>query len=155
MASAPASQTAAAAAGPIVVPIAGLAIEIAARAHAGKNRFDIRLDPPELGRIDVRLDVDREGKVTSHLVVERAETLALLRRDAPELERSLQQAGLKTADNALQFTKSDQSFATRAPILTNAPAGVAGIVPIRPAAGRCHQERRTPARHWSGVDIRV
>ena len=39
-----------------IVPIAGLAIEIAGKALAGKNRFEIRLDPPELGRIDVRLD---------------------------------------------------------------------------------------------------
>ena len=37
------------------------------RADAGIKRFEIRLDPPELGRIDVRLDVDRDGKVTSHL----------------------------------------------------------------------------------------
>jgi flagellar hook-length control protein FliK len=44
------AQDAAAAA----VPLAGLAVEIAARAQAGHNRFEIRLDPPELGRIDVR-----------------------------------------------------------------------------------------------------
>src|SRR5262249_58012007 len=47
------------------VPIAGLALQIAARAQAGNNRFEIRLDPPELGRIDVRLGVDREGRVSS------------------------------------------------------------------------------------------
>lgn len=95
------------------VPIAGLAVEIAARAQAGGNRFEIRLDPPELGRIDVRLDVDRSGQVTSRLVVEKAETLDLLRRDAAELERALQQAGLKTAENGMQFTLRDQSFAGR------------------------------------------
>ena len=78
------------------VPIAGLAVEIVARAQDGPKRFEIRLDPPELGRIDVRLDVDHAGKVTSRLVVERAETLDLLRRDAPQLERALQQAGLNT-----------------------------------------------------------
>jgi hypothetical protein len=93
---------------PVAVPIAGLAVEIASHALAGKNRFEIRLDPPELGRIDVRLDVDRDGKVTSRLVVDRPETLDMLRRDAPALERSLQQAGLKTADDALQFSLRDQ-----------------------------------------------
>jgi len=105
-----AAPTAAAAtsATPTAIPIAGLAVEIASHAHAGKNRFEIRLDPPELGRIDVRLDVDREGKVTSRLVVDRPETLDILRRDAPALERSLQQAGLKTADDALQFSLRDQ-----------------------------------------------
>jgi flagellar hook-length control protein FliK len=95
----------------VLVPIAGLAIEFAARLQAGRNRFEIRLDPPELGRVDVLLDVDREGNVTSRLVVERTETLDLLRRDASQLERALQQAGLKTADNSLQFSLRDQSSA--------------------------------------------
>ena len=63
-------------------PAAGLAVEIAARAQTGQNRFEIRLDPPELGRIDVRLDIDSSGQVTSRLVVERADTLEHLRRDS-------------------------------------------------------------------------
>lgn len=89
------------------VPLAGLAVEIAGKALAGKNRFEIRLDPPELGRIDVRLDVDRNGHVTSRLIAERPETLDLLRRDASGLERALQDAGLKTSDNGLQFSLRD------------------------------------------------
>jgi flagellar hook-length control protein FliK len=90
------------------VPVAGLAVEITGQAQAGRNRFEIRLDPPELGRIDVRLDVHKDGQVTSRLVVEKAETLDLLRRDAPQLERALQDAGLKTSDNGLQFSLRDQ-----------------------------------------------
>jgi flagellar hook-length control protein FliK len=92
------------------IPLSGVAIEIAGKALAGKNRFDIRLDPPELGRIEVRLDVDRDGNVTSRLTVDRADTLDLLRRDASGLERALQDAGLKTADNSLQFSLRDQSM---------------------------------------------
>jgi flagellar hook-length control protein FliK len=94
---------------PTPVPIAGLAVEIAARASAGKNRFEIRLDPPELGRIDVRLDIDKHGHVTSRLIVEKAETLDLLRRDAPHLERALQDAGLKTSGDGLQFSLQQQT----------------------------------------------
>jgi flagellar hook-length control protein FliK len=85
-------------------------VEIAGKALAGKNRFEIRLDPPELGRIEVRLDVDRNGNVTSRLTVDRADTLDLLRRDASGLERALQDAGLKTGDNGLQFSLRDQSM---------------------------------------------
>jgi len=92
------------------IPVAGLAIEIAGKALAGKNRFEIRLDSPELGRIEVRLDVDRDGNVTSRLTVERAETYDLLRRDADGLERALQDAGLKTTENGLQFSLRDQSL---------------------------------------------
>lgn len=95
------------------VALESLAVEIATRAQAGNTRFEIRLDPPELGRIDVRLDIDRSGQVTSRLLVERAETLDVLRRDAHQLERALQDAGLKTSDNALQFSLRDQAFADR------------------------------------------
>jgi chemotaxis protein MotD len=92
--------------------MAGIAVEIATQAQAGKNRFEIRLDPPELGRIDVRLHVDNGGNVTSRLTVERPETLDLLRRDAPQLERALQHAGLNT-EGGLQFSLRDQNFANR------------------------------------------
>ncbi len=92
------------------IPLAGVAMEIAGKALAGKNRFDIRLDPPELGRIEVRLDVDRDGNVTSRMTVDRADTLDLLRRDSTGLERALQDAGLKTNDNSLQFSLRDQSM---------------------------------------------
>ena len=83
---------------------------LAGNAHAGKNNFAIRLDPPELGRIEVKLSVDRQGQVTSHLIADRADTLDLLRRDASGLERALQDAGLKTAGDGLQFSLRDQSF---------------------------------------------
>lgn len=106
-----ASTATQAAAAPVAnaVPISGIAVEIAAHARAGGNRFEIRLDPPELGRIDVRLDVDKNGQVTTHLRVDRVETLDMLRRDAQNLERTLQDAGLKMSGNALNFSLRDQS----------------------------------------------
>ena len=78
-------------------------------ARSGKSRFEIRLDPAELGRIDVRIDVDRHGQVTSHLTVEKPETLSMLRQDAPQLQRALNDAGLSTGDGGLQFSLRDQS----------------------------------------------
>ena len=91
------------------VPLSGLAMEIAASAKSGKSRFEIRLDPAELGRIDVRIDVDRNGQVTSHLTVDRPETLSLLRQDATQLQRALDNAGLQTGNAGLQFSLRDQS----------------------------------------------
>jgi hypothetical protein len=88
-----------------------VAFEVARQFQSGNSRFQIRLDPPELGRIDVRLDVDRDGHVTSRLVVDRADTLDLLKRDAAQLERALQQAGLKMSDNALEFALRQHAFA--------------------------------------------
>jgi chemotaxis protein MotD len=91
------------------VPLSGLAMEIAASAKSGKSRFEIRLDPADLGRIDVRIDVDRNGQVTSHLTVERPETLSMLRQDANQLQRALDNAGLSTGNSGLQFSLRDQS----------------------------------------------
>jgi flagellar hook-length control protein FliK len=112
-ASAPSIGTAASATanGSNTVPVAGLAVAIASRAQAGSSQFDFRLDPPELGRIEVRLGVDSDGRVTSHVTVDRADTLQLLQDQQPQLQQALDQAGLKTADNGLQFTLRDQSFA--------------------------------------------
>jgi flagellar hook-length control protein FliK len=143
--------------GSAAVPVAGLAIEIAARAQAGNNRFDIRLDPPELGRIDVRLDVDRSGQVTTRLVVEKAETLDLLRRDAPELERALQQAGLKTGDSGLQFALRDQTAGGQ-DSGENWRSNVAKLVvsdPEMTAAETAAAGYGRSLRLGTGIDIRV
>jgi hypothetical protein len=155
-AQAPAAPTIAAAAA--AVPIAGVAVEIAAHARAGSNRFEIRLDPPDLGRIDVRLDVDRQGNVTSHLVVERSATLDMLRRDAPQLERALQDAGLKTSADGLQFSLRDQGAgAQNQSFQDNATARAARvIVPTKeiPPVDTVRTYGRLLGPN-GGVDIRV
>lgn len=136
------------------VPIEGLAVEITTRAKEGKNRFEIRLDPPELGRIDVRLDIDRQGNVTSRLLVDRADTLDLLRRDFNSLERALNDAGLKTDSGSLQFAMRDQSFAGSGQQQQNESGRSARVVvpgevePIQNIA-------RYNLALRSGVDIRV
>jgi chemotaxis protein MotD len=149
-------QPGAAASDQAAVPIAGLAVEIAARAQSGSNRFEIRLDPPDLGRIDVRLDIDRDGHVTSRLMVEKPETLDLLRRDAPELERALQQAGLKTGDSGLQFALRDQSFGQNQP--GNSSPSTAKLVvadPEMPPVETVPGVYSRALRLGTGIDIRV
>jgi flagellar hook-length control protein FliK len=105
----PATQLSVTAATAAAVPLNGLALQIAVSAQSGRSRFEIRLDPAELGRIDIRIDVDRHGQLTSHLTVEKPETLAMLRQDAPQLQRALDNAGFKTGDSGLQFSLRDQS----------------------------------------------
>ncbi|HVM97250.1 MAG TPA: flagellar hook-length control protein FliK, partial [Candidatus Acidoferrales bacterium] len=135
------------------IPLAGLPVEIATQARSGNNRFEIRLDPPELGRIDVRLDIDTKGNVTSRLMVERPETLDLLRRDAPQLERALQDAGLKTSDQGLQFSLRDQTFART----DRMPSATTHLVPDDDGTTSAiiQQSYRPRAGLGGGVDIRV
>jgi len=137
------------------IPLAGVAVEIAGKALAGKNRFEIRLDPPELGRIEVRLDVDRNGNVTSRLTVDRPETLDLLRSDASGLERALQDAGLKTADNSLQFSLRDQSMNQQQANGNSDAAQVIVKDESLPSLDAIPQNYGRLAGLGSGLDIRV
>lgn len=73
----------------------------------GQTQFQMRLDPPELGRVDVDLKVAHDGRVHAHLIVDRPETLDLFMRDQRGLERALQNAGLDTNADNLSFSLND------------------------------------------------
>ena len=139
------------------VPLAGVPIEIVSMAQSGKNHFEIRLDPPELGRIEVRLDVDRDGHTTTRLIADRSDTLDLLRRDASGLERALQDAGLKTSDNGLQFSLRDQTAGRQQQNNTPTPGATQIVVqdsalPVNDAVQR-NYSRLAGLR--GGIDITV
>ena len=92
------------------VNVPQVAFEVVRQFQAGNTRFQIRLDPPELGRIDVKLDVDQSGTVNARMTVERAETLDLMQRDRPALERALAQAGLDGSKTNLEFSLRQNPF---------------------------------------------
>ncbi|MGN6490022.1 MAG: flagellar hook-length control protein FliK, partial [Devosia sp.] len=87
-----------------------VAFEVARQFEAGNSRFQIRLDPPEMGRVDVRLDLDKHGSVNARLFVERPETLDLMLRDQRALQQALQQAGLDTSKTSLEFSLRQSPF---------------------------------------------
>jgi flagellar hook-length control protein FliK len=155
--STPAPQLTVTASNTAAVPLNGLALQIAVTAQSGSSRFEIRLDPAELGRIDVRIDLDRHGQITSHLTVEKPETLAMLRQDAPQLQRALDNAGFRTGDHGLQFSLRDQSSSNQ-----NGGSAAGGqahrliiseddVVPVT-IAGRTYGR---VTGQGGGVDIRV
>ncbi len=88
-----------------------VAFEVARQFEAGNTKFQIRLDPAELGRIDVKLDLDKNGTVNAHMVVERPETLDLMMRDQRALQQALQQTGLDTSKTNLEFSLRQNPFA--------------------------------------------
>lgn len=136
--------------------IHGLAVDIASKAHAGGRRFEIRLDPPELGRVDVRLEVEKDGTVTTRLMVERAETLDLLQRDSRQLERALQSSGLETNSGGLEFSLRDQSQSSRQDQQQNERRSPGLIIPdaeLPPVAGSVAYGRLTGL--VGGLDIQV
>lgn len=80
--------------------------------EGSSQTMTIQLDPPELGRVDVRLEFGPDSTVKAHLVVEKAETLGLLQRDAAFLDRALTNAGLDTSNgSSLSFELAqDRAF---------------------------------------------
>jgi flagellar hook-length control protein FliK len=148
---------------PTAVPISGLAVEIAARVTRDEKSFQIRLDPPELGRIDVQLNVDASGHVTTHLTADRPETLNLLRQDASSLQRALESTGLKAGSGGLEFSLRNQSFGgeaggQRGSRSNGTPSSVARIIVPDEGMPAGQTATRGYARLLgvgAGVDIRV
>ena len=77
--------------------------EIVRRFDGRTTSFDIRLDPPELGRVDVRLEVSRDQRVTATISADTPQALHQLARHARDLEQTLQSAGLQLSDSGLSF----------------------------------------------------
>ncbi|WP_102866981.1 flagellar hook-length control protein FliK [Pseudovibrio exalbescens] len=78
---------------------------LVSQAQRGNQRFEIRMDPPELGKVDVSLEFSKDGKVRAHLTVDRPETLDLFMRDQRALVKALGDAGLQASDDgSLQFS---------------------------------------------------
>ncbi|HEY5084646.1 MAG TPA: flagellar hook-length control protein FliK [Rhizomicrobium sp.] len=88
--------------------VSALAVAIAAKSQSGNKQFDIRLDPPELGRVEVRLSIDATGKAQASLSADQPRTLDLLKADAPALTRALRDAGLNVSQNGLNFSLRGQ-----------------------------------------------
>lgn len=88
--------------------VGALAVAIAAKSLSGNKQFDIRLDPPELGRVEVRLSIDATGKAEASLSADQPRTLDMLKTDAPVLTRALRDAGLNVSQNGLNFSLRGQ-----------------------------------------------
>jgi flagellar hook-length control protein FliK len=106
------STAAAAAAEPVVNARPGelgrtLGVEIARKVDAGEDTLRVRLNPAELGRVEVTLAFDDKGRVQATMRAESQHTLDLLRQDAPELGRALDQAGIRSDAGSFRFESRD------------------------------------------------
>lgn len=99
-----ARAAAAAAPHPLPQPAAEqIAVHLASALKEGLDQITIHLRPASLGQIDVQLNVHADGRVQAVVMADRPETLDLLQKDARELTRALQDAGLKADSNSLNF----------------------------------------------------
>ena len=146
------------------LPAGALAEQVAVHiarhaAPGGANKFEIRLDPPELGRIEVTLEIQRDGQVLAVLAADRPETLELLNREARGLERALQDAGLKTDSGSLSFSLRQDAKGDGNPFRSFSEGGRTGRAgrddgPIDPEPARI-QAAQTRVWRAGGLDIRI
>ena len=73
------------------------------------QRFEVRLDPAELGRVDVRIEVGADKKVHAVLAAHDSAALSDLMRGQRALERALADAGIDLSDGGIKFELADDS----------------------------------------------
>lgn len=73
------------------------------------QRFEVRLDPAELGRVDVRIEIGADRKVHAILAAHDSAALNDLMRGQRALERALGDAGIDLSDGGLQFELAEDS----------------------------------------------
>ncbi len=142
---------------PTQLPASALAIQMARNLNKGVDRFEIRLDPPEMGRIDVKMEVHKDGHVSAHMMADKQDTLDLLQRDQRALQQALQNAGLDTDNSSLSFSLRDQNPDGGGAFAGNGNSGTAGG-----AGATDGSEDLAPAPVYNvniaangGVDIRI
>ncbi len=134
-------------------PAAQVGREIVRRFHGESTRFELRLDPPELGRIDVRLDVSRDNRVTAIISADNPQALTDLVRHARELEQSLQAAGLELSDNGLSFDLRQHSDTSREAEREATDRGSGNVLDNPPEA--VVTARPLGFERWRGVRVDV
>jgi hypothetical protein len=123
----------------IATPAAQVAQQIIRRVDNGATHFELRLEPPELGRVDVRLEMSRDHRVTALIAADETTTLNQLVRAAREIEWALQSAGLELSQAGLSFDFADRGAAgsgerdpgAAAPALAGAADEPAAQAPVR------------------------
>lgn len=108
------SEAAKAAATPAALQLAPAATiqvysRIIERADGRAQRFEVRLDPAELGRVDVRIEIGADKKVHAVLAAHDSAALTDLMRGQRALERALTDAGLDLSDKGVSFELSSDS----------------------------------------------
>jgi hypothetical protein len=141
--------------------LAALSAQMARRLDDGITRFELELNPSELGRVDVRLEVDASGGIRAAFTFERPSSASELGRRADELQKSLESAGFNLSGGLSFDVAGDRSHSrhsTWAEAREDRAHSPAAPEPDLSLETSTHiadalAGRRPPSR--SGVDIRI
>ncbi len=88
-------------------PTAEFARLLAKRLDGGRTSFELRLDPPELGRVEAHLKTGDDGKAVLALKFENQTALDLFARDEAGLRAALMSSGFDLGGDRLAFALAD------------------------------------------------
>jgi flagellar hook-length control protein FliK len=83
-------------------PVEQIKVQLAKSALSGNDTITVNLHPDDLGRVEIKLEL-QDGQLRATITANNPDTLQLLKNDAANLQQSLQNAGLSTDANALNF----------------------------------------------------
>jgi hypothetical protein len=87
-----------------------ISVHISKALQDGNDKITIQLKPAHLGRVEVNMEMSHDGRLIAVVTADSQSTLDLLKRDASELQKSLQQAGLQLDSGDLSFNLREQGF---------------------------------------------
>ncbi|MCC7166122.1 MAG: flagellar hook-length control protein FliK [Rhodospirillales bacterium] len=90
-----------------------VSVQIDKAAKEGLDRITIKLQPESLGKIEVRLEMGQDGRVNATIIADRPDTLDALKKDSRDLERALNDAGLKADAGSLNFSLKGEQEAQK------------------------------------------
>ena len=84
-------------------------MQLSRNVKSGNDQLSLQLHPAELGQINIKLSIDAGGRVQGTVTASNPATLEALSKDSKGLERALQEAGLTTNSDGLQFSLGNPS----------------------------------------------
>lgn len=134
-----------------------VSVHVTKAVNDGIDKITIQLKPEHLGRIEVAMEVTGDGRLNAVITADNKETLQLLQRDARDLARALQDAGLQANAGNLSFNLREQQGDRRP-----APEKGAGARPALEGVAGTDAYDATPTALYGGgtradgrVDIRA
>lgn len=85
-----------------------VSVHVTKALNDGTDKITIQLKPEHLGRIEVAMEVAADGRMHAVITADNKDTLQLLQRDARDLARALQDAGLQANAGNLSFNLREQ-----------------------------------------------
>ena len=88
-------------------------VNITKSAVKGIDSIEIKLKPEELGHIEVKMQISKDGKLQAHIISSRAETMDMLQKELPTLEKAFADAGFSLDNGSLSFSFRDNQARNR------------------------------------------